>query len=155
MDKRNRIVGAFTAFMASYNVLVRLHSMNRDGMRITSNAFLVLYALTEERDGVTMTALASELGIMKQQLTRIVAGLEEMGYAERRSDPENHRCVRVSATKQGKAKCREVAKDFADRIYKAYFEDMTDEGSAQAAKYMEDLGKAFADEAERIREENR
>lgn len=46
--------------------------------------------------------LAEHERISNPTVTRIVAGLEDAGYVERRADPADRRCVRVALTAEGR-----------------------------------------------------
>ena len=62
----------------------------------------MLYALRKHReDPITMTKFADEMGITKQQLTKLVNDLEDKGYVQRVHNPENRRQVYISITDIG------------------------------------------------------
>ncbi len=62
------------------------------------------YTLEALADGpLTMGRLAGRVGMHQSTLTRVVAKLEKLGYAERARDPENRRLVEVRITTAGSA----------------------------------------------------
>ena len=53
-------------------------------------------------DGLRLSDLASRAGITAQSMGQFVDELEELGYVERRPDPDDRRAKRVHLTRKGK-----------------------------------------------------
>ncbi len=96
------IARGFLDFMVAYYALIRRHTGETTEYKRNSHGFSMLYALRGYRDqSVTMTKFANEMGITKQQLTKLVNDLEEKGYVARSHNKENRRQVYISITEEG------------------------------------------------------
>ena len=92
----------FLNFMVDYYALIRRHVIETNEFRTKSHGFSMLYALRKQRETpITMTKFADEMGITKQQLTKLVNDLEEKGYVQRTLNLENRRQVYISITDIG------------------------------------------------------
>lgn len=92
----------FLNFMVDYYALIRRHVIETNEFRTKSHGFSMLYALRKQRENpITMTEFADEMGITKQQLTKLVNDLEEKGYVQRIHNKENRRQVYISITEIG------------------------------------------------------
>jgi DNA-binding MarR family transcriptional regulator len=72
-------------------------------------------------DGIQVSELAQRANVRKQTMAEAVAQLEEMGYVERRPDPNDRRARLVFLTERGKgvrpvsvATGRQVERDWAE-----------------------------------------
>jgi DNA-binding MarR family transcriptional regulator len=70
--------------------------------RITPQQWSVLSALADENAPVTLVALARRLVVTKQNMTGMIARLEQLGLAERQGDPNDLRSSRVQLTRRGR-----------------------------------------------------
>ena len=72
-------------------------------IKLHSRAFDVLFTLQvfPGRE-LTMSALAEEMGISKQQLTKLINPMEDQGLVTRTHDRNNRRQVRIAITDRGK-----------------------------------------------------
>ncbi|MBE6542079.1 MAG: MarR family transcriptional regulator [Ruminococcaceae bacterium] len=92
----------FLNFMVDYYALIRRHLVETNQFRIHSHGFSVLHALMNYRNRpITMTKFADEMGITKQQLTKLVNDLEEQNYVRRSHNKENRRQVYIEITDEG------------------------------------------------------
>ncbi len=64
--------------------------------------FRILILLSQNAEPLTMSELSSELDVPMSTATRIVDGLVRGGMAERVSDPNDRRVVRVGMSKSGR-----------------------------------------------------
>jgi DNA-binding MarR family transcriptional regulator len=71
--------------------------------KITPQQWSVLAALADESTPVTLVALARRLVVTKQNMTGMIARLEQLGLAERQGDPHDLRSSRVTLTRRGKS----------------------------------------------------
>ena len=72
-------------------------------MKLTSHAFNALWILDRPQDSpVTMTALAEQMGISSQQLTKLINELEGRALVVRSHDRKNRRLVHVEITQAGR-----------------------------------------------------
>ncbi len=94
----------FLRFMMDFYALVRRHLVEENRFRIHSHGFTVLYLLKQSRQvPLTMTGLAEEIGITKQQATKLVNDLERDGYVRRMHGVTNRRQVFLTITEVGDA----------------------------------------------------
>lgn len=78
----------------------KYHQQNR--IKANSMAFQVLVSLEQpDRPSPTMSELASDMDITKQQLTKLVNTLEEKGLVQREHDSKNRRQVYLAITPDG------------------------------------------------------
>ncbi len=71
--------------------------------KITPQQWSVLSALADESTPVTLVALARRLVVTKQNMTGMIARLEQLGLAERQGDPHDLRSSRVTLTRRGRS----------------------------------------------------
>ena len=70
--------------------------------KVTPQQWAVLVALADENTPVTLVALARRLVVTKQNMTGMIARLEQLGVAERQGDPNDLRSSRVQLTRRGR-----------------------------------------------------
>lgn len=70
--------------------------------KITPQQWAVLSAVEAEDAPVTLVALARRLAVTKQNMTGMIARLEQLGLAERHGDPKDLRSSRVALTRRGR-----------------------------------------------------
>ncbi len=96
------IARKFLDFMVDYYAMMRRHLVDANEYRMHSHGFSTLYALRSYRNcPITMTQFANEMGITKQQLTKLVNDLEEKQYVVRSHNKENRRQVYIEITDHG------------------------------------------------------
>jgi DNA-binding MarR family transcriptional regulator len=71
--------------------------------KVTPQQWAVLSALADETAPVTLVALARRLVVTKQNMTGMIARLEQLGVAERQGDPNDLRSSRVQLTRRGRS----------------------------------------------------
>ena len=69
---------------------------------------------------MNMTQLAAQLGVSKQQLTKIIDGLVEKGFVRRFGDENNRRVVLVSITEAGLEMMQNTQTKFMDSVLPAF-----------------------------------
>ena len=84
------------------NLLTRRLGPVFEKSKITPQQWLVVSALSEEDGPVTLVALARRLMVTKQNMTGMIARLEQLGLAERNDDPNDLRSSRVQLTRRGR-----------------------------------------------------
>lgn len=85
------------------NLLTRRLGPVFEKAKITPQQWSVLSALSAEDTPVTLVALARRLGVTKQNMTGMIARLEQLGLAERYDDPQDLRSSRVQLTRRGRS----------------------------------------------------
>ncbi|HEX8171158.1 MAG TPA: MarR family transcriptional regulator [Thermoanaerobaculia bacterium] len=96
------------------NLLTRRLGPLFEKAKVTPQQWTVLAAVAEEEAPVTLVALARRLGVTKQNMTGMIARLEQLGVAERHGDPSDLRSSRVALTRRGRA--------LVDKVRPAYEE---------------------------------
>ncbi len=71
--------------------------------KVTPQQWAVLSALADETGPVTLVALARRLVVTKQNMTGMIARLEQLGVADRQGDPNDLRSSRVQLTRRGRS----------------------------------------------------
>ena len=94
--------------------------------KVTPQQWAVLSALSDESTPVTLVALARRLAVTKQNMTGMIARLEQLGFAERQGDPNDLRSSRVTLTRRGRA--------LVDRVRPAYDQWVHDLGGNEVSE---------------------
>ena len=95
MPDRDLVTGVFQLA----NLLTRRLGPILETARITPQQWSVLLALTEP---MTLAMLARRLMVSKQNMTGMVARLEQLGLIDRSGDPNDLRSSRVQLTRRGR-----------------------------------------------------
>ena len=90
------------------------------------------------RPGVSQEELAKELGVNKSNVTRNLASLEEKGYVERHSSPQDRRVMQVFPTEQMQAVSQQV-REAAWRWNDYLTTDFTEEEMEQFQRVLDRL----------------
>jgi len=84
------------------NLFIRRLGPLFEKAKITPQQWAVLSALAEQEDAVTLVALSRRLMVTKQNMTGMIARLEQLGLADRSEDPSDLRSSRVTLTRRGR-----------------------------------------------------
>jgi len=84
------------------NLFIRRLGPVFEKAKITPQQWSVLSALSMEETPVTLVALSRRLGVTKQNMTGMMARLEQLGVAERNDDPQDLRSSRIQLTRRGR-----------------------------------------------------
>jgi DNA-binding MarR family transcriptional regulator len=71
--------------------------------RVTPQQWAILSALSAADGPASLAALARTMMVSKQNMTGMIARLEQLGLAERTDDPKDLRSSRVSLTRRGRS----------------------------------------------------
>jgi len=85
------------------NVLTRRLAPLFQRAGITPQQWSVLAAIDAGNDGMSLAAISRALRVSKQNMTGMIARLEQLGLAERAGDPNDLRSSRVQLTRRGRA----------------------------------------------------
>ena len=141
----------FLNFMVDYYSLTRRHIVETNQYRFHSHGFSMLYALRAYRDHpVTMTKFAGEMGITKQQLTKLVNDLEEQNYVRRSHNRENRRQVYIEITDEGLAHLERMLGEIVHEIMRS-LENFSPEDRQQIGAHSVALSEIFRRDAESCR----
>jgi DNA-binding MarR family transcriptional regulator len=84
------------------NLLTRRMAPIFEKAKITPQQWAVLTTLADEDEPATLVAVARRLLVTKQNMTGMIARLEDLGLAERHGDPSDLRSSRVQLTRRGR-----------------------------------------------------
>jgi MarR family 2-MHQ and catechol resistance regulon transcriptional repressor len=85
------------------NLLTRRLAPIFERARVTPQQWSILSALEESEGPLTLAGLARKMMVTKQNMTGMIARLEQLGLAERHDDPKDLRSSRVQLTRRGRA----------------------------------------------------
>ncbi len=128
-DEKRQLAGKiFLEFAILFYTTAKNMYRHENQIRIHSAAFQALIDLSDlppDRPAMTMSELADDLRITKQQLTKLVNDLEEKQLVERFHDKANRRLVNVSITAEGRTLLEQLKADMLQTTLLA-FADLTD-----------------------------
>jgi len=85
------------------NLLTRRLAPIFERANVTPQQWSILSALAESESPMTLAGVARKLMVTKQNMTGMIARLEQLGLAERHDDPKDLRSSRVQLTRRGRA----------------------------------------------------
>lgn len=100
--------------------------------------------IIHNNEGISMSCLASKLGVSNQQITRIVTDLEEYNFVERKKDQNNRRMILVYETENGKKYYQDLfdaMNNTAKKIFNEIDEDILDQILFHLKEIMKILGQ--------------
>lgn len=120
MDSR-QVADHFVKFATKFFFMAKSQYQQQNQIRANTLAFHALITLKEleERQELTMSQLAQELAITKQQLTKLVNDLEKKGLVERIHDQENRRQVYIRITPLGCSMMDELRENMLSSTFQA------------------------------------
>ena len=71
--------------------------------KVTPQQWSILATLADSEAAMTLAGLARKLMVSKQNMTGMIARLEQLGLAERHDDPNDLRSSRVQLSRRGRA----------------------------------------------------
>ena len=98
------------------NLLTRNLGPVFERAKITPQQWSVLSTLAAEEGPVTAVALSRRLGVTKQNMTGMIARLEQLGLAERNDDPTDLRSSRVQLPRRGRSVIEKVRPAYEEWI---------------------------------------
>lgn len=84
------------------NLLMRRLAPIFERANVTPQQWAILAALADAETPLTPAGLARKMLVSKQNMTGMVARLEQLGLAERHDDPNDLRSSRVQLTRRGR-----------------------------------------------------
>ncbi len=85
------------------NVLMRSLAPVFEKARVTPQQWAILSTLADTGGPMTLAGLARAMLVSKQNMTGMIARLEQLGFAERQGDPNDLRSSRLTLTRRGRA----------------------------------------------------
>ena len=148
------IARKFLDFMVDYYALIRRHTGETTEYKRNSHGFSMLYTLRGYRNqSITMTKFANEMGITKQQMTKLVNDLEEKGYVERSHNKENRRQVYISITEEGIAHLDQMIGELAHETL-ITLSSFTDDEKERIYSCSSELSALFKKDAALFKQKN-
>lgn len=126
------------------NLLTRRLAAVFEKARVTPQQWAILSALAANGGPMSLAALARTMMVSKQNMTGMMARLEQLGFAERADDPEDLRSSRVVLTRRGRAtieRLRPAYEEWRDTIGG----ELSERDLATAAKTIETLIETLSD----------
>ena len=107
--------------------------------KVTPQQWAVLVALADETAPVTLVALARRLVVTKQNMTGMIARLEQLGVAERQGDPNDLRSSRVQLTRRGRGIVEKLRPAYEEWIHSLAGEEISERELQALTKTVERL----------------
>jgi DNA-binding MarR family transcriptional regulator len=85
------------------NLLTRRLGPIFERAKVTPQQWAILSVLAETETPLTLAGLARKMMVSKQNMTGMMARLEQLGLADRHDDPKDLRSSRVLLTRRGRA----------------------------------------------------
>ena len=85
------------------NLLMRRLAPIFEKANVTPQQWAILSALADSQTPLTAAGLARKMLVSKQNMTGMVARLEQLGLTERHDDPKDLRASRLVLTRRGKS----------------------------------------------------
>lgn len=101
------------------NLLTRRLAPVFEKARVTPQQWAILSVLAASSAPMSLASLARAMMVSKQNMTGMMARLEQLGFAERTGDPEDLRSSRVVLTRRGRTaidKLRPVYEQWRDAL---------------------------------------
>jgi len=141
----------FLNFMVNYYAMTKRHVVETNQYRFHSHGFSTLYALRGFRDQpVTMSRFAEEMGITKQQLTKLVNDLERQNFVRRSHNKDNRRQVYIEITDEGCAHLERMIGEILHEITRS-LEDIDPEDRIRLGDCSRVMVEIFRRDAENCR----
>jgi DNA-binding MarR family transcriptional regulator len=113
-----------------YNKMNKSNTSQKKQSDLTHLQFHILEELFQEKVGISMTQLANNISISKQQLTPLMNKLEELGYVVRVKDDSDKRMTKINLSEEGKRIVSKRWEEFhavlCDRIQTLSEDDLID-----------------------------
>jgi DNA-binding MarR family transcriptional regulator len=121
------------------NLFIRRLGPVFEKAKITPQQWTVLSALASESAPITLVALSRRLSVTKQNMTGMIARLEQLGLAERQDDPNDLRSSRVSLTRRGRGLVERVRPAYEEWLSSLAGADVTERELQAMARTVERL----------------
>jgi DNA-binding MarR family transcriptional regulator len=115
------------------NLLTRKLAPVFERSNVTPQQWAVLSVLAAASGPMTLAAVAREMLVSKQNMTGMIARLEQLGLAERGGDPHDLRSSRLALTRRGRA--------VVEKLRPAYEEWLASLGGALSQRDLQSLAR--------------
>ena len=127
-------------YLAVHRRMFRAVNGEMSGCGLTMARAKVLRSL-HEQGPTRQSVLAADFGLSPHSITDIVDGLERLGLAERRPDPDDRRAKLVAITNAGEASL-DVANATRERLLTQIFGSLSQEDRATLLRLLGSLDEA-------------
>jgi Transcriptional regulators len=114
------------------NLLTRRLGPVFEKAHVTPQQWAILSTLAESNEPLTLAGVARVMLVSKQNMTGMIARLEQVGLAERHDDPSDLRSSRLALTRRGRATVEKLRP-----LYEAWRAEMMAEVSERDAAVLE------------------
>jgi MarR family transcriptional regulator for hemolysin len=121
------------------NLLTRKMAPVFEKAKITPQQWSVLSVLGEQDAGVSLVALSRRLSVTKQNMTGMIARLEQLGLAEREEDPNDLRSSRVTLTRRGRTLVEKLRPSYQEWVRSLASGDVSDRDLQVLTRTVESL----------------
>jgi DNA-binding MarR family transcriptional regulator len=126
------------------NLLTRRLAPVFEKARVTPQQWAVLSVLDRSDGPMSLAALARSMMVSKQNMTGMMARLEQLGFAERAGDPKDLRSSRVVLTRRGRTTIEKLRPAY-EQWKSALGGDLSERDLAAAEKTIETLIARLSD----------
>ncbi|WML46342.1 MarR family transcriptional regulator [Neobacillus sp. PS3-40] len=113
-----------------YNSMNKTNASPKKQSELTHLQFHILEELFQEKAGISMTQLAKNISISKQQLTPLINKLEELDFVVKVQDNSDKRVMKLNLSKEGSRIVSKRWEEFhavlCDRLSNLSGEDLID-----------------------------
>ncbi len=120
------------------NLITRRLAPTFEKARITPQQWAILSALDDADEPMSLAGLARRMMVSKQNMTGMIARVEQLGLADRTSDPNDLRSSRVQLTRRGRSVV-EKFRPLYEQWRGALGDEVADRDLATAARVVEKL----------------
>jgi len=120
------------------NLITRRLAPTFEKARITPQQWAILSALDDADEPMSLAGLARRMMVSKQNMTGMIARVEQLGLADRTSDPNDLRSSRVQLTRRGRSVV-EKFRPLYDQWRGSLGDEVADRDLATAARVVEKL----------------
>jgi len=124
---------AWEALLTAHATLMKQFAAEDIWHDLTMREYDVLYTLSKNDDPLRIGELHRHVLLSQPALSRMVDRLVERGFVKREPDPADRRGVRLSLTRSGREKQREIGRKHARSVARAITAELT-------ARELEQLG---------------
>lgn len=121
------------------NLLTRKMAPVFEKAKITPQQWSVLSVLGAQDSGVSLVALSRRLSVTKQNMTGMIARLEQLGLAEREEDPNDLRSSRITLTRRGRTLVDKLRPAYQEWIHSLAAGEVTERDLQALSRTVENL----------------
>jgi len=110
----------------------------------------ILRVLLNHEGGIRQKQLTEALRVNPSTISEFVNKLEDSGYIERSTDPDDKRATRITLTEKGRARAMEL-QDERDEQFGVLFRNLTEEEKQELIRLLDKILPAAGPEEEKKR----